>query len=192
MRNRIARSRGNAPQRQWMELSTAWALSAVTQTTAVSLLELQSPATGVLVSDPVEDLTLLRVVGDFLVVLGTAASAAGVLALTVQDTAWTPNALFSNDADKRILWSKAYAVGLVVPAGFVSLQWTSPGLLTLDATTDLITPTGDTSMIHIDIQPDVKVRAGQALNLVWYETVAATFTTSSPNMRVLFQRSGRR
>lgn len=189
---RVGRSRGNAPQRQWMELSTSWVMAGLSATTAVTLLELQSPATGVLVSDPVEDLTLLRIVGDFQVLLGAAAGSHAILALTVQDTAWTPSALFSNDADKRILWSMSYMVGGVVPAGFATLEWSPPGLLTVNATTDTVTPTGDRSMCHIDISPDVKVRAGQALSLVFYEVNTATLSTTSGNMRVLFQRSGRR
>lgn len=175
-----------------MELASSWVLNVVQATTAVSLLELQSPATGVLVSDPVEDLTLLRIVGDFRVTLAAPGTARGTRAVTVQDTTWTPNAAFSNDADKRMLWSCVYDTVSVIPAGASAYVWSPPGLFQVDATVDTVVPLGDRSMVHIDISPDVKVRAGQALNLVWYEDTASTFSTASLNMRVLFQRSGRR
>lgn len=177
-----------------MDLSTAWTLSAISVTTATALLELQTPAPGTIVSDPVEDLTILRIVGSFTTIVTVAALDTWSLALTVQDTTWTPATLLSNDADKRLLWSQTYQVPSVVPAGFASISWHPPGLLAIDATTDTVVPTGDNGdSWKVDISPDVKLRPGQALYLVGYESIdGGAMTTSSLNMRVLFQRSGRR
>lgn len=141
-------------------------------------------------SDPPEDLTVLRVVGDFVVSLSAGNWTLGCL---VQDHTWTPGATVSVDNDKRVLWSMTYNVtGVAQLAGFTTASWEPPGQLFIDATTDLVVQ-APREAVHIDISPKVKIQAGQALYLVaWENSGAGTFTTGSNNMRVLFQRSRRR
>lgn len=174
-----------------MDLSTLWNLN-LSATTATPLLGLETPApAAMLTADPPEDLTILRVVGDFNLSL-----TAGIwaLALTVQDQTWTPGATILVDADKRLLWSQTYDVVQMaaVLAGWVAGHWAPPGLLLANATADLLTQAPRES-VHVDISPNVKLVAGRALYLVAYElSGAGTCISTSSNMRVLFQRSGRR
>lgn len=164
-------------------MSGQWVLAGTAVTTAVPLLQLQSPTNlSNLTADPPEDLTVLRVVGDFQVQL-TIVTANWSLALIVADVTWTPGATIAVDNDKRILWQMTYvSIDSVV-------NWIPPGTF-LDTGVVTMAPR---EAVHIDIAPKVKVEAGKALYLVAYENVAGgTLTTSSATMRVLYQRSGRR
>lgn len=187
---RFVRSRGRSagfrPSRVWASidaLATGWDISG-TGTTAVTLVSMQAPTSlASLTTDPPEDMTLLRIVGNHRVTLSTTAQ--WTLALLVQDTTWTPGATFNVDCDKRILWSRNFeAVTNAVHT------WCPDGHLD-------VTGTNMTGGMHhvtsVDIKPMVKMEAGKALFLVAYEqSGAATFTSNSQNMRLLFQRSGRR
>lgn len=175
------------PSRAWADVSGAWNLNNVTGTTAVKLIELQAPASLVnLTSDPPEDLTILRMRGSFYFSLSTGMSE-WTLALTVQDTDWTPGATAAVDADKRLLWSQVYRA----PLG-VQYMWTPPGLLTVDPLGAGQVVYAGEAACHLDISPKVKVEAGKALYLVAYEEYGTAFAVSGSRlMRVLFQRSGR-
>lgn len=178
------RSRRERPAVSWLSLSPVWTLS-TSATVAVPLLQMEAP---VLTAAPItsavpEDLTLLRIVGDFSLSLNTAAQA-WTIGLTVQDATWTPGATFSVDADKRILWHMSYqnSVG--------SLQsWVPPdqginGALIYQAAREAV---------HVDISPRVKLENGKALYLVaWENSGAGTLTSSSFDMRLLYSRAKRR
>lgn len=181
-RRRPARS-GYKPTRTWVSLANGWSFSNVSTTSTSVLMSLEAPTTLNLTSDPPEDVTVLRIVGDYLVLL-TASPATWTLALLVQDQTWTPTT-FAGDADKRILWSKTYFWN----GSNVSAQWFS----------SLFVSNGDTvtgchpEMTRVDIAPKVRLEPGKALFLVAYETSgAASFSTDPGNVRMLFQRSGRR
>lgn len=167
-----------------MNLKAGWVHTAVTITSYTPLIQLEQPASVVsLTSDPPEDLTVLRLVGEFDVTLST--TSAWVLALFVQDTSWLPSATFELDADKRVLWSRTFTA-----QDAQQYRWSSPGVMLAGANAP-VPMNRDTIMV--DIAPKVKLEAGKALYLVAYEqSGAATFTTSTQNMRLLFQRSGRR
>lgn len=177
-----------SPSRQWTELSTRWQHTAVAVTTSTVLWGLESPAAAAaLTALPPEDVVIMRLVGDFQVALPAAVIDSWTLALTVQDSTWTPAALFNTDADKRILWSQTYAKG---PPG-EAVTWTPPGLLSTATATLGVAPR---ESIHIDIAPKVKLEAGQGLNLVAYENlpgVAGTFTTIGYTVRMLWQAKRR-
>lgn len=184
-----ARSAGR-PQRTWMSVSPQWSQT-VGATTATALLGLESPTGGALTSDPPEDLTLLRIVGTFKCSLS--GTSIWSLALIVQDATWTPGATLRVDQDKRILWARQFdTVSIGSLAGFTVADWTPPGQLTINATATSVVAV-DPNILTVDIAPKVKVSAGQALYLVAYEeSGAGTWVTTSVNMRVLYQRSGRR
>lgn len=183
MKRGFRRSRAERPSVQWLSLSPVWNTGAVAATTAVSMLQLEAPTlTGaVLTATPSEELTLIRIVGDFLVLLSAAASS-WTLALMVNDATWTPGATFTVDADKRVLWHQTY----VNLNGAGALQWTPPGIF------------NDLSMapreaVHLDINPKVRLEPGKALYLILYENSGAgTLTTLSNDMRVLYSRAKRR
>lgn len=139
-----------------------------------------------LTSDPPEDLTVLRVVGTFNVALSAPTVASRwVLALLVQSTTWVQSATFAADADKRILWSRTFAA-----ADAQAYSWSSPGYMIAGANAPAPM---NLETVTVDISPKVKLEAGNALYLVAYEQSGdSTFTTSTDNMRLLFQRSGRR
>lgn len=145
-------------------------------------MTLEAPATLALTSDPPEDLTILRIVGDFNVALTT--TGVWILAVLVQDSTWTPSGVFATDADKRVLWS-----GIWQATGGVATEWLR-GRMTQAGQEDTAQ---EIAMTHIDIAPKARIRPGQALYLVAYEiSGAAALTTATANMRLLFQRSGRR
>lgn len=171
---------------QWSDVSAQWTFASIVSTTATVLIQLQSPAAlNNLTADPPEDLTILRVVGDYLVRM-TSGDGNWTLALLVADVTWTPGATISVDNDKRILWQKTYQVfGTAAEA-----VWHPPGMYKEAGGT---TFPGDPSMTHIDISPKVKVEAGKALYLVAYENSGAEdLIVNSVTMRVLYKRSGRR
>lgn len=179
------------PTRAWADVSGQWLHSAITAPATATLIQLQSPANlSSLTADPPEDLTVLRVVGEFEVTI-SGTSFDWILALSVADVTWTPAATIAADNDRRILWEQrftdmstgsqgtTYAMGGAVTflgaAGTEAVAWSCPQKST------------------IDIKPKVKIEAGKALILAAYEeSNGATFTTTSFNMRVLYQRSGRR
>lgn len=184
------RRRGNVgfrPSRVWADVSTQFVLNSVTATSATTLINLEAPANlSALTSDPPEDLTLLRIVGNFSCSLSGAASGTWTLALLVQDAVWTPGATFTVDADKRILWSRTFRTQSV------ATSWFPPGyqLWDLVGTIQAVSARGITD---IDIKPMVKMEAGKSLYLVGYEdSNGQTLLVTSTNMRVLYQRSGRR
>lgn len=184
--------RGLRPTRTWYDVSGAFAFGAVSTTSVTNLINLQAPAATVnLSSDPVQDLTLLRLVGQFEVALNGATR--WTLALLVQDVTWTPSSTFATDADKRILWSMTYdSVSLAgVIAGFTQALWAEPGYLLVSATEDLVV-NQDRKTVSLDIKPTIKIQPGQSLVLVAYEEVdGGSITVTSENMRLLFQRTGR-
>lgn len=173
------------PALTWVDVSQQWNIN-VSATGTATLIMLQAPASlAALTSDPPEDMTVLRVVGDFLVSIGTGLGN-WTLGLLVADVTWTPAATFTLDADKRILWHQTYES---TTSG--AFTWQPPDTL-------LVTIAGGTSVsqtkgAHIDITPKVRIEPGKALYLVaWENTGALQFTTLSQDMRVLFKRSGRR
>lgn len=176
-------SKGAQPTRSWVSLNVAWTFNAVAVTSTSSLISLQAPTTLALTSDPPEDLTILRIKGDFSVSMSNVV-ATWVMALLVQDTTWTPSNDFQDDADKRILWSQTYANSTAA-----AVTYDPPGVINVGS----IISNTVREATHIDIAPKVRLEAGKALYLVAYEqSQGATFTTNSENMRMLFQRSGRR
>lgn len=181
---RFAR-RSVRPSRQWTELASTWSLNA-TATTGVVLWGLQSPAAGTgLTSLPPEDVIIMRIRGSFLLGL-SAATSQWMLGLTVQDQAWTPSAVFQTDADKRWLWTQAFQTVVVFPKA-----WTEAG--DMEYTNASTFYSTQQSCTMVDIAPKVKLEAGQGLYLVAYETTgASTLTSSSTNMRMLWQTKARR
>lgn len=173
---------------QWSDVSVQWSLSSSTTGSANVLIQLQSPANlSNLTADPPEDLTILRVVGDFRVVLtGATPGASWTFGLIVADVTWTPGATFTVDADKRILWHQTF---VCPPAQATNVIWDSPGWQCTDAGNAFpVSP----SPTHLDISPRVKVESGKALYLVsWENSGAASAATISSDMRVLYKRTGR-
>lgn len=187
--NRVSpRFAGYRPPRQWHGVQGQFLLSAVTATAQSTIIGIESPGgLQALTSDPPEDLTVMRMRGEFTVLLdATAEVTRWTLALLVQDTTWTPSSSFGLDSDKRVLWSRTYSVN----AEAVTYRWDPPGYASAGATT-FFTGTGHT---ELDIAPKVKVEPGKALLLVAYLNTAGNraLTVSSDNMRVLIQRSKRR
>lgn len=182
--------RGSRPSRSWADCSASWVMTAVTATTSARLVQLEMPASMVnLTADPPEDLTLLRIVGDFSFAMSGNVTANWTLALVVQDVTWTPSGLMTTDNDKRILWQRSFQPGNV--PGWTSTIWTTPA--TVVHTGTLSYAASSEGATHIDIAPKVKVEAGKALYLVAYNnTSTGTVTTGSYSMRVLFQRTRRR
>lgn len=184
-------SRGVRPSRTWVSLDTAMRTGSLSSTTATSLLSLQAPTTLTLTSDPPEDMTVLRIVGDYAIKM-SGSGAEWVMALTVQDTAWTPSASFVDDADKRILWSRTYSTGTGTA---VSVELGPNGTVEQDSggsPTRAYTLHPD--ITRIDIAPKVRIECGKALFLVCYEQAGTgTFEVdTTQNVRLLFQRSFRR
>lgn len=176
-------SRGFRPSREWLGLQTTFGLAAVSVTTAVPLLSLQAPTTLALTADPPEDLTILRIVGEYSVTISQAA-ARWVLALIVQDVTWTPSATFNLDADKRILWSRTYISESATAAWSPPGQYSEAGAVVSNTVREAVS---------LDITPKQKVEAGRALYLVGYEEGGTSaIGVDTNNMRLLFQRSGRR
>lgn len=174
-------ARGARPSRLWTGVQAQFAAS-VTATTAIPLIQLQAPASlASLTSDPPEDLTVLRMVGSFLVSM--AGAGVWTLALTVADVTWTPGANLLVDADKRLLWIRTFDNEVAA-----AYAWIPPGYLTVNNTV----VAGQVGVTDLDISPKVKIEAGKALYLVVYEEAGATtLTVSSTNMRCLLQRTGR-
>lgn len=185
------RSRGSnaRPSRTWIEVSpnlTA-GFPAVAATSAALLVSLQAPPTLVaLTADPPEDLTILRLVGSFSLTLSI--TSIWTLGIIVQDTDWTPTAGvtgYSQDADKRFLWTRTFQA-----PDAQAYAWTPPGVLTAGANAPVPM---NMETVTLDISPKVRVEAGKGLYAVAYEQAGAgTLTWASFNMRLLFQRSGRR
>lgn len=189
MKRTFARKRfGNRTKQSltWSDVSGTWTFAAQATTAATILIQLQSPTTlSNLTSDPPEDLTVLRVVGNYTLLLTGAAPACWTLALTVADVTWTPGADVAADNDKRLLWQKTYQA-----SGTTTTQWGPPGWQITDAGNAF--PAWE-SVVAIDIAPKVRIEPGKALYLVAYENLgAATLTMTSETMRVLYKRSGRR
>lgn len=182
---RFSRSRAPRPARAWQDLSAAFVLTTQATSTSVNLLEFQAPAAGSLTAMPPEDVTVLRVVGDFTVQL-SAAVCSWTLGLMVADSTWTPGATFVVDSDKRVLWHRTYTNF----AGTGTQTWVPPGLH-VDGTG---TPFPDATRAgFFDITPKVRLEQGKALKLVaWENAGAGTVTVSSVDMRALYQRSRRR
>lgn len=113
----------------------------------------------------------------------SASAASWTLALTVQDQTWTPTATLADDLDKRLLWMRTYHSG--TQTGPVS--WWPPGYMVDSSDPPLVA--ADAAWTELDISPKVKLEAGQGLYLVAYEVFgAATFTTNSADMRMLWQQ----
>lgn len=181
----MRRSSVGRPSRTWVGIDGQFAMAGVTATTANTLVQLQAPADlSNLTSDPPEDMTVLRIRGSFACTISTTGD--WVLAMTVQDTTWTPGATFTVDSDKRIIWSRSFsALGAVIHA------WNPPGWLSWDTAGTRVLA-GQVGMTDVDVSPNVKIGCGQALFLVAYEEGgASTLTVASYEMRMLFQRSGR-
>lgn len=170
---------------QWAAVDGQFLFSAITATAVAPLIQLQEPASlASLTADPPEDLTVLRVVGDFTATLDSAGS--WTLGLMVADVTWTPGTDFSADADKRVLWHRTFTL---VGTGDVSWKQTEYVQFNIPAGTFIFQQT----VTHIDISPKVKVEAGKALYLVaWENTASGALTVATDDMRVLFKRSGRR
>lgn len=181
-----SRQRAFRPSRVWAGVSGQFGFTGATASTRAVLVQLEAPAAlNALTSDPPEDMTVLRVMGDFAVSLTSTGS--WTLALMVQDTEWPVGTSFLADADKRMLWSQTYEA-----MDAVGHTWTSGYLVT-----DIVGTAGyagvPREMTRLDIAPKVRIEAGRALYLVAYENGgAAELTVTSSNMRLLFQRSGRR
>lgn len=187
--NRISpRFTGTKPTRQWASISQGWAFAAITVTSTSTLMQLQAPTDLTnLTSDPPEDLTILRIRGSMLVTLSGSGVAAWTLALTVQDTVWTPGATFPVDADKRILWSRSFNA-----TNDTSDIWEPPGVY-IASGSGATAFASNPNATDVDLAPKVKLETGKALFLVAYENAGAgTLTVDSEDMRVLFQRTRRR
>lgn len=182
---RNARRPGVKPAVQWSDVSGQWLFAGAAATSTATLIQLQSPANlSNLTADPPEDLTILRMVGDFSVQLSANASS-WTLALLVADVTWTPGTTVSVDNDKRLLWQQTFTNN----DGSAIRDWYPPGMFE-DGTTVFPQANNPT---HLDITPRVRIEPGKALTLVAYENVGAgTLTSSSVSMRVLYKRSRRR
>lgn len=169
----------------WSDVSTDFAFVAAATTTQTILISLESPVQlNALGADPPEDLTILRMVGDFSVSLTT--NGTWRLALLVQDRTWTAQVSGRDDNDKRILWSQVY-----VDAIGAAMNWLPPGQVVSAAGLNVTSTVREA--VHLDIAPKVRIEPGKALYLVAYEEVnGAVLSVSSVNMRVLYKRSGRR
>jgi len=177
------RVRSAGPARQWASVTSEFVATSVTATGTATLISLQAPASlASLTTDPPEDMTLLRIRGEYFIT--TSAASNWTLALTVQDTTWTPSSTSQADGDKRLLWQKTFASGSVAVNCYPDyMVWDTGG-----------TPqvAGVPGLCSLDITPKVKVETGKALYLVYYEDGgASTMSLAALNMRVLFQRSQR-
>lgn len=181
-----ARPRAAKSALTWVDVSGQWSLTTAVTATA-TLVQLQAPANlSNLTADPPEDMTVLRVVGDYTMAL-SAGPANWTLGLLVADVTWTPGATFTVDADKRILWHRTYEAR----TGVTLTNWAPPGYL------EVINAAGSfmmqTDAVHLDISPRVRIEPGKALYLVaWENSGAVSLATTSADMRLLFKRSGRR
>lgn len=184
---RPGRSAGR-PTRVWADVSQQFLLNSITATGTATLVSLEAPASlAGLTADPPEDMTILRLVGSFSFSFTVAATSRWTLALLVQDTTWTPSGTFTADADKRILWSRTFRQ----PVGVIQ-TWSEPGVLYYDLA-GTVAVAGQVGATSIDIKPMVKIEAGKSLYLVGYEDIGGgTILVTSANMRLLFQRTGRR
>lgn len=177
------------PERDWCSLTTNFTLSALTATGTSALVVLQQPTDlSNLTSDPPETLTVLRIVGNFDCSLTGATAAQWTLALTVQDASWTPasgTTGFRDDSDKRLLWTRTFQA-----TNATSDTWYGDGTRLANA---VVVGHAQPAYTQVDIAPKVRIQAGQALYLVGYEQAGAgTLTVTTANMRMLYQRSGRR
>lgn len=182
------------PSLTWADISDQFAIAAATATGTATLMSMIADQSLVaLTSDPPEDLTILRVVGDFTTTL---TRGNWTLGLIVVDTT-TSFTTFAADSDKRVLWHMTYDAETPVtvggpPAGAAAFIWTPPNLGMLQATANQLVQV-DRASVHLDISPKVKVEPGKSLLLVaWENSGAGTMTVASTDMRVLFKRSGRR
>lgn len=177
--------RGAKPSVAWLSLAPTWSL-AVAATSQAALISMEEPVlTGsALVAAPPEDLTLIRVVGDFSMGTSATASISWTLGLIVADTTWTASSTFSLDADKRILWHETFTTTTAAAIH----SWLPPGTLEIAGTAYL-----QQNATHVDINPRVRLEPGKALYLVaWENTGAGSIVTSSVNMRLLYSRAKRR
>lgn len=172
------------PTRVWAGISAEFLLNSITATGSATLIQLQAPAAlSNLTSDPPEDMTILRLRGTFAVTVSGSAGANWTLALIVQDTTWTPGT-FLADSDKRLLWTRTFEA-----TNATADEWAQPGYHLVGGTAFPCHP----DIITLDISPKVRIECGKALFLVGYENAGAgTLLVTSPDMRVLFQRTQRR
>lgn len=188
------RSSGDRPARFWQDVARNWTHSSITASSIASILAFEAPAAGTLTSLPPEDVTILRVVGDYSLIMSGVGN--WTLGLMMVDPGWTPALVASSgfqvDADKRVLWHRSHDTTLASSlAGYTDSNWYPPGHHLIRATANLLCSAD--GMTHIDIQPKVKLEAGKSLSLVaWENGGTGTLTTTSLDMRVLFQRSRRR
>lgn len=193
-------SRRSKPARQWVPLDSIALGPSMTTTTAVKLLEFQAPSISIgtaLTSDPPEDQTILRIVGDMLVsVVATATGNRLCLGLMVADVTWTPAALSVTDLDKRFLWHQVYEVPNLTYTALTGVSWGPPNYQSIQSTTPgqvLFETKPET--VHVDIKPKVKIEDGKALHLVGYVDQSTSLTgwaVSLRSWRILMQRAGRR
>lgn len=190
MRRRFARgTRRSGPSRAWTDVSTRWAFTGTTSTTAQQLISFEMPTSMVgLTADPPEDITILRIVGSYNCQVTTDVTARWSLAVIVQDTTWTPGSTVSIDNDKRVLWQRQFSPAAVT--GWTSSTWYAPDTVLHQGTLGYIARSEGS---HVDLAPKAKLEAGKSLYLVAYEDAGAgSITVSSVSMRVLFQRTRRR
>lgn len=178
------------PERRWVSLNTGWSTGTLSATTTQTVMNMEMPTnTTALTSAFPEDLTIMRIMGEFDVTMTGAAD--WVMYLLVADASWTSGG-FAADADKRILWSQAYQSFGTGFTGYVLTRWSPPGQLYQSATASQVTGC-PRNAVSIDIKPKVKIGAGQSLFLVSNElTGAATFEVNARTMRALVQMSRRR
>lgn len=189
-RARYGAKRADRPNRRWLSLDQGWSISSTSGTSA-ALINLEAPTNVTALTAAVpDDLTVMRIKGDFQTSLTVDAS--WTLALLVADSNWTPGATFQADADKRMLWSQTYETDHTGVAGATGTFWSPPGFLYVTATASIFAGSPREST-HIDISPRVKLESGKTLFLVAYENAgAATFQTTGRTIRALVQSSRRR
>lgn len=183
--------RAARPSRQWSDLTARFAL-ATAGNSATAMWGLDSPAPAAsLTALPPEDVVVMRLVGQFTVVLiNTNGNNNLTLAVGVRTQVWTQGTL-AGDLDQRWLWLRTFtSTGLTTeselwyPPGNHRLQTTATGV-----TTQMAGAPGATT---IDISPRCKLEAGQALFVAAYVTdTDASYSVASPCMRMLWQTKRR-
>lgn len=177
--------RSYAPSRMWVPVSGV-PFAGITSTSVSSLFGLESPTVTLgtsVTSDPPEDLTILRMMGEIEVSFD--APATWTLGLIVQDRTWTPQSTFAPDADKRFLWTENFSS--------VSGALWRTGLVIDTFQTAVTTAVGTgRDKTRIDVAPRVRLEDGKSLHLVAYEEAGASvLTVTIRHLRLLMQRSRR-
>lgn len=174
MKRRYMRRGSDAPSRMWIPVPAS-AGGTVATLTPTTWLELQAPTAGaVLTADPPEDVTILRIVGEFTMTASAAGSmTVGLIRVQTGGGApAVPDPTGPADHDQRWLWLRYYEAG-------GATSWANS-----DATRD---PWHWT----LDIAPKLRMEQGQRLSLIM-DASAGTWTMSSKTIRMLVQRSRRR